>query len=365
MSEDDDMASAGGSGGQGEEGTTAIDTSKKGVEPPTKTMAAERESASNDRGRRSRDGVYIIIILMLLGGGAWLGYLLSEKNKYINECWNDKEALEIEMTELNEMMYDQGLALGDDVKSNLHSMLSMYDQLYVDNNDLNDSINVQKNKIQGLILELEDAKHDKGRYMSKVYKLQKETETLRSIMKDYIRTIDSLNVANGILTVDLSKMTDELDNMTVAHDNLADRNTQLSDRVNKGSKLVASGFLSEGIKQKSSGSYKETTRASRCTHIRSCFTLGSNSIASTGNKTVYMRIVTPEGGVLYSSNTNTIQTESGASVLYSDKKTVNYQNNEVDVCIFYKLTKEIGKGNYQAQIYCEGVNIGANSFVLK
>ena len=132
-----------------------------------------------------------------------------------------------------------------------------------------------------------------------------------------------------------------------------------------GSKLIANGMVSEGIKEKGSGSFKETTRASRATHIRSCFTIGQNKIATKGNKMVYMRIITPQGGILYSSNSNTLATQDGKSLLYSDKKSINYQNQPIDVCIFYKLTKEITKGNYIAELWCEGVRIGTNKFVLK
>ena len=201
--------------------------------------------------------------------------------------------------------------------------------------------------------------------MSKVYKLEKETETLRSIMKDYIRTIDSLNTENGVLTESLNATLTDLDQMTESRNTYQSTAEELSDKVNKGSKLTAFGFVSEGIKEKSSGSYKETDKASRCTHIRSCFTLGENAIATAGNKTVYMRIITPGGSVLNSSNSNTLKTDNGLSLLYSDKKVVNYQNKPVDLCVFYELGADIDKGNYVAEIYCEGVSIGSDTFVLK
>lgn len=347
-----------------EEQGTAIDTSKRDAEPPSKVVSDEPKDDGKGGGGK-RDGFYILIIILLLLGGGYLGYLLSEKNKYINNCQNANTALELEMEELNEMMYDQGLDLGEDVKTNLQNMLSMYDKMEESNTELNDSIAAQKQRISEILQELEDVKGDKSHYMSKVYKLQKETETLRNIMKDYIRTIDSLNVANGRLETNLAETMDDLDKMTVDRNNLADQNTQLSDKVSKGSKLVASDFVSEGIKEKGTGSYKEVTRAGQCTHIRSCFNLGENTIANAGNKTVYMRVITPDGNVLYSSPSNELTTETGQKLLYSDKKEINYQNKEINVCVFYKLSKEIDKGNYITQIYCEGVMIGSDTFVLK
>ncbi|MCB9225047.1 MAG: hypothetical protein R2780_05415 [Crocinitomicaceae bacterium] len=342
-----------------EGGGTFIDTS--GARSSSTTNTPPPPPTKEKR----RDGAYIIIIIMLLLAGGFLGWKLSEKNEIINTCQNERDELQIEIEGLNTMMYDQGLEVGEDVKENLQNMLTMYDKMKVENTDMADSINAQKDRIKTLMSELEDAKGDKAAYASKVYKLQKETDVLRSIMKDYIRTIDSLNVANGVLTESLAETMENLDKTQSSLNNMTEERDQLSDKVNKGSKLVAFGFTTTGIKEKGSGSYKEMTRASGCTHIRSCFTVGDNAIASPGDKTIYMRIITPSGTVLNSSQSNTLKTEGGQSLLYSDKKVINYQNQATDLCVFYKLTEEIAKGNYSAQIYADGVLIGSDNFVLK
>lgn len=341
-----------------EEGGTYIDTSQRDTPP----LNGRIEDEGNGK---KRDGVYIIIILLLLLGGGYLGWLMSEKNKALNTCSNERLSLETELVDLNVMMEAEGVAMGESVKDNLQNMLSMYDNMTIENSDMADSIQAQKDKISNLMIELDDAKSDKNHYLSKVYKLQKETETLRSIMKDYIRTIDSLNVANGQLTMDLTNTQNDLtntqNNLNETQSNLND----MTDKVNKGSKLTAFSFASEGIKEKSSGSYKVMDRAKNCTHIRACFTIGDNAIANSGNRTVYMRIITPGGSVLYENNNNTFNTDAGQSLLYSDKKSINYQNKSTDICIFHKLTGDITKGNYTAQIYCDGVMIGSDNFVLK
>lgn len=340
-----------------EEKKTFIDSSALKGQPPV-------NSNGNEGGGKKRDGLYIIIILLLLMAGGYMGYLISEKNKTLNQCDNEKAELVAEMESLNEMMHDEGLAIGENLRQNLEKMISDYDEMQIDNTEMADSIQAQKDKIATLITELDQAKGDRKHYMSKVYMLQKETETLRSIMKDYIRTIDSLNQVNQGLVVDLDQTKQNLNQVSTERDDYKTQTENLTDKVNKGSKLSAFSFLTEGIKERSTGSYKETDRASSCTHIRSCFTLGENTIASPGDKTVYMRIITPGGSVLYTNNNNTFKA-GDQSLLYSDKKTVNYQNQQVDVCIFHKLTGEIEKGNYVCQIYCEGVIIGTNNFVLK
>ena len=340
-----------------EEGGAFIDASSASARPTPPPPVPSKE--------KKRDGLYIMVILLLLIVAGFMAWKLSEKNEQINTCSNEKDELTLEIEALNEMMYDQGLEMGDDVKENLQNMLAMYDQMKVENTDMNDSIQAQKDKIQGLMAELENAKGDRSYYASKVRKLQEETDVLRSIMKDYIRTIDSLNYANGVLTESLASTLTDLEKTQGNLSNVTNERDNLSDKVNKGSKLIAFGFTSEGIKEKGSGSYKETDKADRATHIRSCFSVGDNAIATAGNKTLYMRIVAPTGTVLNSSSANTFKNEGGQSLIYSDKKTINYQNQATDVCIFYKLTEAAPAGNYVMQIYCEGVMVGSDQFVLK
>ena len=315
--------------------------------------------------KKSKDGLYILIIILLLLVGGYLGWQISQKNKIINECEFSYNENEKELGDLNEMLYSQGLADGEDLKENLQDMLFDFESMENLNTDLNDSILAQKNKISAMLVDLEKEKGNKRYYARKVRELSEETETLRAIMKDYVRTIDSLHTENVILKTDLSNTQVDLTNMTSDRDNFKTQTDVLAEKVNAGSKLIANGIVSEGIKQKGSGAYTETTRASRATHFRSCFTLGENKLAAKGNKIVYMRIITPGGSILYSSNSNTLATQDGKTLLYSDKKTVSYQSQSLDVCIFYKLTQEIEKGNYIAELWCEGVRIGKNSFVMK
>src|SRR5690606_35978402 len=142
-----------------DEGTTFIDTSSRDNTP---TPPAPASSG------KKRDGLYIIIIILLLLGIGFLGYKLSESNKQINDCTLEKTDLENEMTALNEMMYDQGLDQGDNLRQNLENMLTMYDKMESDNSEMNDSINAQKDRIQSLLTELEKAQGDKRYYASTV-----------------------------------------------------------------------------------------------------------------------------------------------------------------------------------------------------
>ena len=206
--------------------------------------------------KKSRDGLYMLIILLLLLGGGYLGWQMSEKNKAINECTLLNEQKEQELGDLNEMMYEQGLADGENLKENLQNMLYDYESMENLNTDLNDSIMAQKAKIQQVLEELEKEKGNKRYYARKVRELTEETETLRSIMKDYVRTIDSLNTENIILKTDLTNTQVDLTNMTSDRDNYKNQSEELATKVDAGSKLIANAILTEGIKEKAQVTFR-------------------------------------------------------------------------------------------------------------
>ena len=109
----------------------------------------------------------------------------------------------------------------------------------------------------------------------------------------------------------------------------------------------------------------ESTKARNVVQIQSSFTLSENPITLPGSKTIYLQVITPEGKTLQSSMSNLTPT-NGGSVAYSDKKEIDYQNQMIDMAIYYKLNgEELSKGNYKINVYCQGQLIGNDSFTLK
>jgi hypothetical protein len=75
--------------------------------------------------------------------------------------------------------------------------------------------------------------------------------------------------------------------------------------------------------------------------------------------------VNPDGKTMQNKSSNMIQTDAG-NIPFSDVKEINYNNERIDVTIFYDLKGETAlKGNYKVRVYCEGSLIGTDSFTLK
>ena len=317
--------------------------------------------SENQQTEKKGNGAFvaIIIILLLLLGG--MGYLWSSKNGQLNECQNENKSLNADMQGMNEMLSGYVGDLSNDMKTDFTTMLATYDALIEKDQSKADSLNAQKQRIQELMDEV-----DRGKMTAhQLFLARKEIETMKVIMRGYIVQIDSLNTLNLQLTNDLDSTSSALTMTKEERDAAREEAAAQGALVKEGQKLQAFGFTSSGLKMKLNNTTAPTTKARNTVEITSSFTISENPITTPGNKTVYMQVITPEGKTLQSSASNVINTANG-QVAFSDKKNIDYQNQRVDLAIYYKLRGEkVSKGNYKVKIYCQGDLIGTDSFTLK
>lgn len=319
-------------------------------------------SELNETTAKKSNGAFIAIILLLLVGLAVMAMMWSKKNSQLNDCTNENTTLKSDMAGMDQMMEGYVGNMSNDLKTDFQNMLKTYDALIEKDQSKADSLNVQKEKIQSLINEINQ---NKKMSASQLFQLRKENETLRGIMKSYVVQIDSLNTLNLKLTSDLDQTTTQLNTTTTERDVYKKDAEEKTEQVKKGSRLQAYGFSSVGLKMKLNNTTEVTTRAKSVVQIKSTFTISENPITTPGKKTVYMQVINPDGKTLQSKSSNTIATDAG-NIAFTDKKDIDYQNERIDLSIYYDMKgEEALKGNYKVKIYCDGILIGTDSFTLK
>jgi len=305
---------------------------------------------------------FVVIIVILLIGMAVMAVMLAKEKSALDDCSNENMTLLADMEGMNKMLEGYVGNMSNDLKTDFQNMLKTYDALIEKDKSKADSLNAQKEKIQSLIDELDS---NKKMSAQQLYKMKKENETLRNIMKGYVRQIDSLNTLNLKLTSDLDKTSAELTSTKTERDQYKQEAEENAEQVRKGSKLQAYNFSSGALKMRLNNTTEETNRARNAVQFKSSFTISENPIAKAGNKNVYLQVVSPDGKTMQARSSNVIQTDQG-SIPYSDAKEINYNNQRIDVTIYYDLKGETAvKGNYKVKIYCDGTLIGTDSFTLK
>ena len=91
--------------------------------------------------------------------------------------------------------------------------------------------------------------------------------------------------------------------------------------------------------------------------------MAENAVAESGPQYVYLQIVNPTGKVL--SGAQNAVTFGEQTIQYSDKREIEYDNKNLDICVFWAKSEELSKGEYKVNIISNGYIIGSSAFYLK
>lgn len=280
---------------------------------------------------------FIVVVLLIVLAGLTYVYYQQKQNAKETET--------------------QLLAEKDSISQNLLNLMTDYKEMETDNDSLNQKLQREQQNAKKLYNELQSVKRVS---YAKIKEYQKELGTLRSIMKDMLHDIDSLNALNKELIAENVKVKEEAATAKQTVKELEQKTEELNTQVAKGSVIKARDVVAMGVSRKGN----EMTRARRVEKIRACFTLNENSIAKAGNRNVYMRIVGPDDYVLAKAETDVFDFE-GQKIVFSASREVDYQNKDIEMCIYYDNNGELLKGTYKVTLYMDGFMIGYSEFTLK
>jgi flagellar basal body-associated protein FliL len=303
------------------------------------------ENAQNEN-RKKSGLLWILIALLAITNGVTFWMYLQEKNKAATEI----------------VVKEQVIVERDNVKTDLLQLQKDFDNLQTSDKGLQAEIEAKKAEIAQLLVDAE--KHKGDAYI--ISKLRKESETLRQIMRGYVRTIDSLGTLNKTLIVEKDNVLKELDSEKGKTTTLSKEKEVLSATIQKGSILSCPVVLSRAVRFKNGGKKEtETTKASRTEKIKVAFSLGENKIAKAGERTVYIRIVTPDGKEMAKSyDDNYSFTFNKSTGYYAGKLSINYANTEISGVTYCEGKDKLVPGNYIIEVTCDGVVIGGTTLRL-
>lgn len=234
-----------------------------------------------------------------------------------------------------------------------------YEEFYIETN--NDSllklIDEEKQKVKQLLQELKTVKATNAR---RIKELQKELGTVRGVLKQYVAQVDSLNTVNKKLTQENVKVKKQYENATLTVKQMEEKNAELDKIIGMASILEARDITVKTLNDKG----KETKRLKRISKLEICFVILRNITAERGEKSVYIRINDPNGGVMTLSDKDVFTFEEN-EIAFSAKKNIAYSGENTPVCIYYDTDSELAKGTYTIGIFADGNLIGSTGFVLK
>lgn len=293
----------------------------------------EDDLRPDEQAQKSIRGYRVVIVLLavILAGISILYFNLNRQQQH------DYELLQIDR---------------DSIQSDLTSLISEYDSLKFANDTIAANL-VKANEM------MEQLKRERRWNYAKIKEYEKEVGTLRSVMKNYLRQIDSLNSLNKKLAAENVSYRKEISTANLRADVAEERASELQNKVQMGSVLRARDIAIVPLNSRD----KLVSRVKNAVTLRVDFTISANELASPGNREIYVCIKSPEGYLLTTESMPMFDL-NGTRTGYSASREVDYQNEDVDVSVYYKGSGFV-EGAYVVEIYTDSNLVGKGTVPLR
>lgn len=275
--------------------------------------------------------VVIILLAVILAGISALYFNLNRQQQ------RDYQLLQIDR---------------DSIQSNLSNLITEYDSLKFTNDTIAARL-VEANQM------MEQLKRERRWNYAKIKEYEKEVGTLRSVMRNYLKQIDSLNNLNKKLVAENVSFRKEISTANLRADVAEEKASELENKVRQGAVLRARDINMVPLNDNNN----VVSRVKKATTLRVDFAISSNELASPGNREVYICVKSPDGYLLTSESMPTF-TYQGMATGYTASREVDYQNEDVNVSIFYHGSG-FTEGQYSIEVYTDGNMIGSGSVSLR
>lgn len=293
----------------------------------------ERESQLAREKKLKRTMWILVVVAVALV--AVLGYVWSQKSSLISELEDEKK----------------------DLTEQMESLQNDYATLSSDYDSINSQLDTSRAEVADL---LERIKKTNATNRAKMRQYEKELGTLRSIMRNYIVQIDSLNTLNHKLTAEAAAARREAAASKAESVQLSQQVENLTGQVAAGSVIKARGLHIAAY----NSSDKVTDRSSRTVRLLTSLSLVENDLAPKGPVRVFIRVKDPDGIILTNSNRSSF-TFNGETMVASASRRVDYEGSEVDLSIYLNDIPEYRKGVYTVEAYTEQSFLGKSELMLR
>ena len=242
--------------------------------------------------------------------------------------------------------------------------LLLVEEFKADNNQLSDDLIKQLDELKKVKADIEQIKSTAANKDLKLKALAIKYEKIVSLNKKLEDKIDEILLENKVLFEKNDSLEEDVQMLTK-------EKSSLDKMISVGSKIKAEYFKTISFKKRPSGKYKETIAAKRTARIDVSFSLLENPLSDKGEKTVYLRIIAPNGVELGNPSMGSdffVADGVKEQIKFSVKKVFTYTGSAQEMIISYEEDPDViqlEKGRYEVEVYLNSYVSGSSSFQLK
>ncbi|UOQ99320.1 hypothetical protein MUN81_07425 [Hymenobacter sp. 5317J-9] len=307
------------------------------------------------RSNNSRVLLWAALVLVLLGINGVLFYLNQQKGQKNEQLTTEVQAKDSKLQE----QIKQYEALKADFERQSQELQSL--------GLSNDSLVAKIASVNADLLKLRSFRA--GSFSIAQQNLFKQrAQNLESQLRKRDQDIADLKKDNETLYTETTTLKEKQNRLTDTISTVVRSNRELSEKVG-----IASRLQSENIKvaiitskNKEKEDDKEEFKAKKVEKVKVTFNLARNDVSPKETKSIYMRILEPDGAALYNLSTGGgTFTVDGQEAFYTQKQDVVYDNTKQKLEFVYAKGSEYKKGQHTVELYESGQLMGKTTFTLK
>ena len=296
--------------------------------------------------------IIVGLAVVIVGLAAWFIIASTQQKKALEEAVALKEQAELDMAQ-RELQNDY------DELNNQFAIFENSRQLVIDDSvklALTEKYETARLQIEKLNQEL---KNQKNKSAAEIKKLRDEISTLRALLRHYVEEINRLNQENMALRNENAEIKDKNQQLNERVAETTRRNEVLNERMTLAEKLNVTGVSLMALNKKG----KQEKKVQKAKQLRVSFTIPQNNSTPVGEKTIYLRLVSPSGQLLGNGGSFPFE---GTTLQATAKKVVEYAGEEIGgVTIYWDVDTALSPGSYTVELFADNYRLASRSFELK
>ncbi len=290
--------------------------------------------------------------------------LFVEENEELSDSYKELNDEFILLQEEFKDLEDSTLVLNNELESKREELLQQKDELA----RIIKKGNLSKSQLEDARLTIASLRSDKSVLSQQIEQLQQENYALREENKNYSITLTDVSKQKRDLEEQNVAISTEKQQLEEEKEQLVTKQKEDAPKVEYGQVVKVNSVSSEGVRYRNSGKEVGTKNNKRVEKIKVNFTTDVNPVAPHGNLEYVVRIISPEGTVIYDEQrgSGTFKgSDSNEGMKYTTKTSVDYEGQPKNVSLFWRQDYEYPEGNYHVEVYNRGFLVGQSGFSLR
>jgi cell division protein ZapB len=291
--------------------------------------------------------IMVILIVGLLGAVGFMVFRDNEQKKVIeaNVQQIEKDKVEISTQKVEIKKLEDQLA----------QMTALADELKLDK----DSLMLLVDDVEKLKAEIASGKRTIGYWKRKVNEIKAALAGKQAEMDKVAMERDSAYATIKVIEEEKSLLGDTINQIKKEREDLLGK-------VEIASVLRAEAIVPTAINSKGKEYPGPLFKGKSIEKLKVSMLLAENKVAQKNSKEIVMRLIEPDGTVLFSgTDGGAFNTADGEEKMYTLSQEVMYSGVPQKVTFVFNKGSEYKKGKHTLEIYAEGHKIGEGTFTVK